>query len=198
MTQRQQRTARGFLAAALAVFVAALFHIAGGGAAPTPLSLVVSVVLATPACVLLAGRRPSAGRLTASVALSQLAFHLLFELGQPSSVRFSGGEMAGMPGMPLHVAGTGGGASASIATPAMWASHAMAALVTIVAIRHGERVLERMLQLASRFVVRVVRLAQLRPLPRVRVLTQQAAPAVRAPLFLSGAIRHRGPPALFA
>ncbi|AYG03200.1 hypothetical protein [Gryllotalpicola protaetiae] len=195
MDRRQQRALRGAGAAALAVFVAAFFHVAGGGAAPSPLALGASFVLAAPACVLLAGRRPALWRLALSVALSQFALHFLFGLGQPSDVRFDGDTaMAGMPGMRLDVAGGAGAA----ATSSMWAGHVAAALVTIVAIRHGENLLRRMLELAVRFVVRAISLSSVLVSPRRLVAARRALPAVLAPQFLSGAWSHRGPPVRFA
>ncbi|HEY0247202.1 MAG TPA: hypothetical protein VGC45_02980 [Gryllotalpicola sp.] len=199
MTERHRRALRGTVAAALAVFVAALFHVAGGGATPGTLGIVVSVALAVPASVLLAGRRTRLWSLTTSVVLSQLAFHLLFSLGQPSRVRFAGDiGMAGMPGMHLRVVGAGGTASVDLTQPVMWASHLVAALITIAAIHRGERVLRRMLGLAVLVLLRALRLARTRPLPRLRVLVDAALPAARRAWFLRGALRHRGPPLVLA
>lgn len=196
MNRRQQRALRGAGAAALAVFSAAFFHVAGGGAQPSALAIVVSFVLAAPVCVLLAGRRSSLWRLGLSVALSQFAFHFLFGLGQPSDVRFGGDTaMAGMPGMRLDVAG---GSSGAFATSSMWAGHAMAVLVTIAAVRHGDRVIERMLELATRLVVRVIRLISVTIAPRPTISASDSAPAALIPQFLAGAWRHRGPPVRFA
>jgi hypothetical protein len=196
MDRRQQRALRGAGASALAVFVAALFHAAGGGTQPTALALVVSFVLAAPACVLLAGRRASLWRLAASVALSQFAFHFLFGLGQPSDVRFGGDTaMAGMPGMHLTVSG----GSAAAATTSMWLGHVMAALVTIVAIRHGERVIERMLALATRFLVTALALISAPSIERPHAPgAATLTPPVLFPQFLVGTTRHRGPPVRFA
>jgi hypothetical protein len=191
---RRQRALRGVAASALAVFVAALFHVAGGGPEPGLLAIAVSVVLAAPASVLLAGRR-SLWRLTLSVALSQFAFHFLFGLGQPSDVRFTGAQaMAGMPGMRLHVSG---GTAAGLGGAAMWAGHAAAALLTIAAIRHGERMCARMLELATRFLVRAWRLVSAPAAAGRHAPVRRGAPAALAPQFLAGAVRHRGPPARF-
>jgi hypothetical protein len=195
MDRRRQRALRGILAATLAVFVAAWFHTASGGAAPSILAMVVSTVLAAPACVLLAGRRPALWRLALSVALSQFAFHFLFGLGQPSDVRFSGDTtMAGMPGMHLQVTG-GGSTPSALGTATMWAGHAVAALLTIAAIRHGEGVLRRTLGLAARFLVVALRLAAALPLPSAGpVRPRFLAPRALRPHFLVSATRHRGPP----
>jgi hypothetical protein len=193
MSGRQQRALRGTAAAALAVFVAAWFHAAVGGATPTPLALVASFILASPACVLLAGRRPRLWRLIASVALSQFAFHTLFGLGQPSTLRFSGDtEMAGMPGMTLHVAA--GSAPAGFDLASMWAGHLAAAVITIGAVRFSERALRRTLELAARFLVRALRLVTVRALPRMTTSTDAALPSLQLLRLLCGAVRHRGPP----
>jgi len=194
VSERQQRALRGVAAAAFAVFVAAWFHVAAGGAAPTPIALLVTFVLASPACVLLAGRRQRLWRTTVSVGLSEFAFHALFGLGQPSAVRFSGGgDMAGMPGMRLHVV-SGGAASAGYAASMMWTCHALAALLTIGAICFGERVLRRMLELATRFLVRALRLVTSHALPPLRTRPDAPAPAAALRLLLARSVRRRGPP----
>lgn len=202
MSERQRRALRGAGAAGLAVFIAAWFHIAAGGAAPTPLAVAVSIVLAAPACVLLACRRTSGWRLALSVSLSQFLLHALFSLGQARGATFTGdAEMAGMPGAGLRVTSVGSAAAASaggFSIAAMWAGHAVAAALTIAIIRHGERTVARLIALAARFLVRV--LALLVPVagevrrPVARASRRRATP-VR---LLSGAWRHRGPPVRFA
>jgi len=192
---RRQRALRGVAATALAVFVAALFHVAGGGPEPGLLAVAVSIVLTAPVSVLLAGRR-SLWRLALSVALSQFVFHFLFGLGQPSDVRFAGDPaMAGMPGMRLHVTG---GTATGLGGSAMWAGHVAAALLTVVAIRHGERLCARMLELAARFLILAWRLASAPAVTRRPTRVPRTAPAPLAPQFLAGAARHRGPPVRFA
>lgn len=193
---RPQRAIRGVAASALAVFVAALFHVAGGGAEPGLLALVASTVLASPAAVVLAGRRSSLWRLAITIALSQFLFHFLFGLGQPSDVRFAGdAAMAGMPGMRLAVSG---GAASGLATSSMWAGHVAAALVTIVAIRHGEQVMRRMLELAARFGVTALALIAAPIAPRLRHRSAPLVPPALFPQFLVDTTRHRGPPVRLA
>ncbi|WP_344776925.1 hypothetical protein [Gryllotalpicola kribbensis] len=193
---RRQRALRGVVASALAVFVAALFHVAGGGSEPGAVAMVVSIVLAAPVSVLLAGRRPALWRLALSVGLSQFAFHFLFGLGQPSDIRFAGDTtMAGMPGMRLHVTG---GAPAELASSSMWAGHVAAALVTIAAFRHGERLVRRMLALAARFLVTAFALVTAPIAPRPRPVAAALVPPALFPQFLVGTTRHRGPPVRFA
>jgi len=209
MDGRQRRALRGAAAAALSVFVAAWFHVASGGDAPTPLAVLASFVLATPVCVLLAGRRTRLWSLCASVGLSQFLFHALFSLGAPSDVRFvsSGGaesmrgmpDMHGMSDLSLHaIGGHGPSAAEAVAVPAMWAGHALAALITIVAIRHSERVLAALFALAARFLVRALLLA-LAPL-----MGGAATPPRRrdvravAQLVVDAGLHRRGPPVRFA
>ena len=48
---RASRTVRGVLAVALAVHVAAFFHVAGGGAAPAPAVVALTVAFASPAAI---------------------------------------------------------------------------------------------------------------------------------------------------
>jgi hypothetical protein len=208
MDGRQRRALRGAAAAALSVFVAAWFHVASGGDAPTPLAVIASFVLASPVCVLLAGRRTRLWSLAVSVGLSQFLFHALFSLGAPSDVRFvSAGGAEAMPGMPdmhgmsdlsLHAIGGHGASAAAVAVPAMWVGHALAALITIVAIRRSERALAALFALAARFLVRALLLA-LAPL-RGETAELPQRPAVRAvaQLVVEAGLHRRGPPVRFA
>lgn len=199
MDRRQQRALRGLGASALAVFVAALFHTAGGGPEPTALAMGVSTVLAAPVSVLLAGR-DALWRLALAVAASQFAFHFLFGLGQPSDVDFRGdGGMAGMPGMPgAQLTVSGGAAAGAASATAMWMWHAAAALVTIAALRHGDRVIRRMLDLAVRFLVSALRLLVRVASPRPSGLAPQTSPHALDAQFLLRAQPRRGPPTRFA
>ncbi len=95
MGSRPARAMRGTLASAVAIFVAALFHVAGGGAAPGVVPLALSLAFATLASIALTSRRLSLWRLTVSVVLSQFLFHALFSLGG-GTARFVGAD--GMTG----------------------------------------------------------------------------------------------------
>lgn len=204
MTSRGARTARGGLAAALAVFVSALAHDLSGGGAPPLLAVVVALAFAVPACVLLAGRRTSLWRLSVSVAFSQAVFHVLFTLGGGSgSTRFV------MPAGHLHagehvgVVTTGGGSTALGAmsmgpAPLMWAGHALAALVTIAAIRRGEQTLLRLLVLATLHVVRAARLVLPAPLARPALPPHRVERPLRSVAERFRTLRHRGPPVALA
>lgn len=208
MGTRAARVTRGILASGVAVFVAALFHVAGGGGTPGPVALALSLAFATLASIALTGRRLSLWRLSASVAVSQLLFHLLFGLGESTATfvpaagggaslgaghLHAGDHLTMLAGMPA--------AHASAAGPsAMWLSHVAAALLTIVALRHGERAFWGLFDTArlaiTRFVERIA--ALLAPLPdRAPAAVPADAPRPSLALGLPLArLRHRGPPAV--
>jgi hypothetical protein len=211
MTARWATVTRGLLAASVATFIAALFHVAGGGADPSALAIVVSLTFSGLACIALAGRRLSRVRLSISVALSQLIFHALFSLGQPGVILVSthgirhihdGTQMA-MMGRGLNVAGAQGmqgmqGMQDVIPdTPLMWVSHIAAALVTIVAISLGEKAIRAVCALARIVAARLVPVQETAPLPlRRSVSTQPFARSLALPnrVRFLGRMRHRGPP----
>lgn len=214
MTARWATVTRGLLAATFATFVAALFHVAGGGADPSALAIVVSLTFSGLACIALAGRRLSRVRLSISVALSQLIFHALFSLGQPGVILVSthgirpvhdGTQMAMMSG-GLSVAGVQGAQSMQGMqglqdvipdTPLMWVSHIAAALVTIVAISRGEKTIRAVCALARIVVARLVPVQEATPLRlRRSVTTQPLARRCALPnrVRFLGRMRHRGPP----
>lgn len=206
MGSRAARVTRGMLASGVAVFVAALFHVAGGGAAPGPVALVLSLAFATLASIALTARRLSLWRLSASVAVSQLLFHLLFGLGE-STATFgpSGAEHLGAGHLHLGdhltmLAGMPAGHAAAAGPAAMWLSHVSAALLTIVALRHGERAFWGLFDSArlaiARFVERIAVI--LEPfVPGVTALVRVDGPHLPLALGLPLArLRHRGPPAV--
>lgn len=212
---RSARALRGALAAIVSTFVALLSHVAGGGEVPGLLGILVPLVLATAVCVPLAGRRLSVIRVSASVIASQVLFHALFVLGSAGNA--SASSATGGAGHTGHVGHGGQGSSVApllIATPpggtpagapahahehaTMWAAHALAAVVTILAVYQGERVVRRLRTLAIA-LVRVL-------LPVVSVIPVPSSAAARAvvetvslPRSLSvypDTRSHRGPPAL--
>ncbi|WP_147522462.1 hypothetical protein [Brevibacterium senegalense] len=79
------RLVRGVAAGALATFVALFSHVAAGGHAPVLPGVVLPLVLAVFVSVVLAGRRLSLLRLSASVTVSQSAFHWIFSAAAASS-----------------------------------------------------------------------------------------------------------------
>ena len=202
MAPRWTRFVRGWLTAGFSVVVAAFSHVAGGGAEPGTLGVVLALAFSVPLCIALTGRRASLLRLAVSVAASQLAFHLLFSLGSAAG---SGASSVGGHHSPLVVTV---GASVVLAAPdghhmamaggLMWAAHAAAALVTVVGLRWGAHCLERLAVVAAHGLARVRRaLSGAAPPvstgPRLRPVL--ALPGRRAPpLRAIGARPLRGPP----
>ncbi len=196
---RGLRVARGAAAASVATFVALLSHVSGGGQIPGILGIVVPLALSFVACTVLAGRRTSAPRLALAVAVSQVLFHTLFVLGD---------YRAGAAG---HVHGAAPTATAaSAATEAMphvmttdagmWAWHAVAALVTTVALHRGERTLAALRELAQRSIAWVRARARIiatnfGPSPVRRVSAEVVAVVRPVSALLVVSARRRGPPA---
>jgi len=210
MASRWARVARGMLASGVAIFVAALFHVAGGGEAPGPVSVALSLAFATLASIALTGRRLSLWRLTAAVGLSQFLFHALFSLGVGSAHFSSPDGMAHLhvgshltmttEAMSTSAMTTGAmhAAHASDLSPSMWLTHATAVLVTVVALRFGERAFWDLFETARVRIARTAERLVVVPVP-VRpsaVPTATAEPARLRDLGLPLArLRHRGPPA---
>lgn len=200
MSARGTRVARGLAAAAVATFVAALFHVAGGGAAPSILALTLSLTFSGLAGIALIGRRRALWRTAAAVGVSQFLFHALFTLGTTGGGRFEGMSGHIHPGVRLlYVAGDGVSSTASDDW-AMWVAHAVAIAITVVMLRRGESALHSLLTVLGRTALTLGRLLQL-PVPfmlgRAAAIsltpwTEPSAP--RLLLLLIGSLRHRGPP----
>lgn len=186
---RATRVGRGVAAAAVATFVATLSHAAVGGELPPFANIVLALCLAAPVCVVLAGRALSWGRLALAVVVSQALFHGLLVLDLEGAEVVGGGHHATtafLQASPAHAT------TAHADSPWMWAAHALAAVVTVLAVGRGEQALRAV----ARFFVRALR--ALRP---VRGLgSTDAAPPAPARLSLPRALtvlstmRHRGPP----
>lgn len=149
---RKPAVVRGFAAASLATFAALAGHMTGGGEMPGLLGIAVPWVLSFMVCVLLAGRKLSAIRLSASVVISQLLFHVLFVLGTVSPSGTATPHVHGAPLMlPADPAGSAV-AEAVVADSSMWFGHALAAIVTVVVAYRGERLLLALRALAVQAV----------------------------------------------
>jgi hypothetical protein len=189
---RAGRAGRGVAAASFATFVATVSHAAVTGMAPGIPNLLLALGLAAPLCVVLTGRVPSWWRLSTAVVLSQVLFHSLLALD------LTGGGH-GSTGMPHH--GVLVMPEATVAagpflhgadSPWMWASHALAALITITALGTGERALRAIAGvLADTF----------RALVPFRTVRPAAVPApmpepsmLPAGIAVLSVMRHRGPP----
>lgn len=195
---RVARTWRGVAAASVATFAASVSHSAADGHPAPILGLLLACAFAVPVCVALAGKRLSWWRLSVAVAVSQLAFHglLTVGVGEPTGTRFV--PAAGMAGHAEHLM-----AIASSSAPMtgmdptsgwMWVAHGFAALITILAIGHGEKALRALLNLNGWTLL--VRILDWRPTPVPRVVPVGAAQVFAVhELFRSSAVRRRGPPA---
>lgn len=201
MGSRWARLTRGMLASGVAIFVAALFHVAGGGAAPGALPLALSMAFATLASVALTARRLSLWRLTVAVGLSQLLFHVLFSLGG-GGAHFSAPAGVAHLHAGVHLTMTSHAMPASHGSglgPAMWLTHATAVLVTVVALRFGEQAFWGLFETAR---VRIARAAERLAVVPVPVRRSVAGPATAEPVrrrdlgLPLARLRHRGPPAI--
>lgn len=201
MATRWARFVRGWLTAFVAVLVAALSHVAGGGASPGPISLALAVAFAGMICVVLAGTTLSLPKLTASVVLSQVLFHALFGLDGTSAATLSA---SGHHGSGVVVIGATDSASAVAAAGVhdmgwMWIAHVVAALLTIIALRRGEQSFWSLVDFARLALVAIARdLGVIVTLPRHRahIMAILAHRFVATDLaVLLSPMRHRGPPA---
>ena len=151
MATRWARFARGWLTAAVAVLVAALSHLAAGGSAPAPISIAIALAFAVMISVLLSGKQLSLPKLSVSVGFSQLLFHLLFGLGGTAGSM----TVAGHHGSTTVVVGAASASPAMHDPGWMWVAHTLAAVVTIVALRRGERAFWALVELARTALVAV-------------------------------------------
>ncbi|OUE07880.1 hypothetical protein CMsap09_02945 [Clavibacter michiganensis] len=201
---RVQRVIRGLAASTTATFVAALFHEAGGGAAPSWGVVAFGLALASLAAVALAGTRTVLWRLVAAVGVSQLLFHGLFTAADAGGSAVAADPHAGMghgasalalPGLP---AAASGGAGAPIGLDAgMLLSHGAALVVTVLALRHGEASLRALLAASALRVVRAIAIPFVRPDGARATALVPATPAPRALRDLCarlGRLQYRGPP----
>ncbi|MGM1015914.1 MAG: hypothetical protein ACQEW8_00030 [Actinomycetota bacterium] len=197
---RKPALLRGFAASSAAIFVALAGHVTAGGQMPGPLGILVPWILSLMVCVLLAGRSLSITRLSASVAASQFLFHVLFVLGTvtPSGTAAPAHVHGGALVLPESVGLSG----AVAADGTMWVGHAIAALITVVALHRGERMLLTLRDLAIQ-AVRWMR----RRLDAALVLPRVATPcrisvtpvdATRPQVYLLATLRGRAPPVLSA
>lgn len=98
---------------------------------PSAVGVTLALFFAVIVAIALTGRGMSLVRLAASIVIGQLAFHLVFSsiggAGEVISVGHHGHTILSGADSVTHASG------------GMWAAHAIAALVTIIALRFGER-----------------------------------------------------------
>jgi len=189
---RARRAARGVAAASLATFVATVSHVAVTGEPPALPNLALALCLAAPICVALTGRAPSWWRLSTAVVLSQVLFHSLLAL----DLSGGGPAVASHHGGAVVVAGAVASGHSPLLhgteSPGMWAAHALAAVLTIVAFGLGERARRALVALLADTFRALV------PFATARVAAAPA-PAPEPPLRTAGmavlsVMRRRGPP----
>ena len=196
--ERTWMLSRGTAAASVATFVALMSHLIGGGALPGLLGIAVPLLLATSTSIVLAQLRLPWLRLTVSVAVSQGMFHLLFSLGTRVSPVATSGS-----GHRHHTAGSLAAspdalAQAGHASVSMWLAHAGGAVVTVLALRHGEvaagRLCSALAQLLRRVPVQRAPVVPVRAhVPPARLEDDRAwVPAAR--MLTSACVFWRGPP----
>ncbi|KZC94223.1 MULTISPECIES: hypothetical protein [Clavibacter] len=200
---RVQRVIRGLAASTTATFVAALFHEAGGGAAPSWAVVAFGLALASLVAIALAGTRASLWRLTAAVGVSQLLFHGLFTAAGDASGTLTAADphagMAGHGALPLAVPGLDGVpvGTASALDAGMLLSHGAALAVTVLALRHGEAALRALVRASGLRVLLALAIPFLRPDGRPADALARIARSPRPLRDLVariGRLRHRGPP----
>lgn len=121
---------RGLGAGSAATLVAAASHSVAGGRMPSIVGVTLALFFAVIVSIALTGRGLSVVRLAASVVVSQLAFHLVFStLGGAAEVVTDG----------HHQTVVSGTAMVTHASNEMWLAHAIAAVVTTLALVFGER-----------------------------------------------------------
>ena len=199
MTTRWARFARGWIVAAVSTFVAALSHTVGGGAVPGLLAVVVSLAFAGIVSIALSGRTLSTWRLTAAVLVSQLIFHGLFSFGSAGGTLVTTDaataheDHAGSIAVSALPAGTMSGTDHGLM---MTLAHVLAAVVTVIALRFGERAFWGLFSTAAVALTALVKVIVLTPIPNI----PRSIPALstflppRDLLVLLSPMRHRGPP----
>ena len=203
MTTRWVRFARGWIVAIVSLFVASFSHALAGGPLPVTAGLALCLAFSGVVCVLLAGKTLSLARLTIAVSISQLLYHGLFGLLTDAPAGTSP-----LVGTGMHHGGDSvvlqlGPATSAVppmsADALMWAGHALGAVVTIAALRLGERAFWGIVRLGRLCISRVLNSALPVETP-TGARPRQADHAVAAtPGSLVFSIqRHRGPPAFAA
>lgn len=182
---RRVRVVRAGGAAAIATLTAAAAHTLSGGTAPAPWLVATVTLLAWPIALTIVGSRPSAVRTGLAVATAQALLHAAFAVVGDVEPTVAAGHHHAL--LPLTTAGGGMPVDGS-----MLAGHAAAAIVTAVAVCHGERML-RALARGIRSLLRLrAAFAPAADLPAI-VLPAASPLHLRARLALTDRSR-RGPP----
>ena len=163
------RVLRGVGAATASTALALGFHLAGGGAAPGPLGLLVPLILSCVGASAMMSRSPRLLTTMAAACLAQVVFHVSFSLGAvatgstavisaiPGGHHHGGAEGAAEIAAVVDRASHGGGVEHSMlhGDVRMWSMHLVAAIVTALVLHRGE-VLGRWLVAFGRAAVAAV------------------------------------------
>ena len=197
MSRRAHRLARGWVAAFMATTLAAGSHAAADGAWPSLMIVALSMCLAAPLCMLLAGRVLSRSSVAGAVLMSQMLLHVLFAhsggaVQTLDHTHHHGAAVADGPAVVISVlpsaAHSGGG---------MLTAHVVAAAATYLLLRHGEVALFRLLHSLSLRVLTILRAVRRPVTVAVPRRTSWSSPrALADQLLLSSVCGYRGPPAL--
>lgn len=186
---RRAQAVRGFAAASVAVVVSSAAHTLSGGGPPPAWLLVAIALLAAPVAVALVGRRRHLVGLGAAVVLAQGLLHVAFATVGTTAPLTHSGEHVHTAAIPLAATSPHGIHAAS----GMYFGHLVAAVVTIVLLAHGERMLvavgRGILLLLSHVPAVCAGPRRLRP----RAAPVHDAPHPTLPPF---SLTRRGPPAL--
>lgn len=188
MQTRWSRVVRGLGAGTAATLVAAASHSVAGGRVPSAVGVTLALFFSVMVAIALTGRGMSLVRLTASTVIGQLAFHLVF-----SSIGGAGEVVS--TGHHGHVV-LSGTDSITHASGGMWLAHGIAALLTVIALRFGERAARSLRRTGWMIVSCLLRLPAVPAMPFDRVprpapVTRLVPRIVRTSL---AAIGTRGPP----
>jgi hypothetical protein len=190
MQTRWSRVIRGLGAGTAATLVAAASHSLAGGRVPSVVGVTLALFFSVIVAIAVTGRGMSLVRLTASIVIGQLAFHLVF-----STIGGAGEVVATGHHGPMVLRGA---ETVTHASGGMWFAHGLAAVLTIVALRFGERAIHGLRQTAwmivSAFLPTQVSLhLPFTTAPQPAVEQHIVPRIVRTSL---AAIGTRGPPAL--
>lgn len=217
---RVRRVRLAFVAASVSTFIALASHVFAGGGMPGLVGIAFPFGLAVLACLLLARIRTDSVRLALSVGASQFLFHTLFVLGTPPAAVGVGattdvhaghsghGQLAASSALADFATNASAGSSAAALhlghdAPLMWAMHAVAAVLTALALYFGETLLTSLAKAKDAAVELLLPTARMLFLILARAL-RPAAAVDSAPLELpwvpalqvrvERAQRRRGPP----
>ncbi|ANP74846.1 hypothetical protein PA27867_3937 (plasmid) [Cryobacterium arcticum] len=205
MRTRGARTVRGLVVAFGAVFVAVFFHSVADGCPPSLIGVVVALLFAIPVCVLLAGKTLSRVRLAFSVASSQAVFHVTMSMGNFTADAITSdseglSHHAHAAATTLFSLGAGSATDHTGDDSGMWLAHLFAAALTFFALRRGEATFWVLLTRTGLTVAAALfAVTEILPsAPSRSTAVSSSCGWVQARLVVLGAMRHRGPPFVWA